>query len=290
MNEGLCVFIEQKLLLKIWGRETQHLHIQEGWRSLSQSVHDFGSDHDFTCLCPDLKGGVDPDDAFSSIPYYKGAAFFWYLQEEVLCNEQRMEYFIKAFAKKFEFKTVSSDEFRIFFQSMYHSESAQVNWIQWFREPGMPVFKPLTDVRFSEEIDATVELVLSAAEEKKGLDEVSNLAKWPSTKKVLLLQILKDRGLKNVAICHELLKQGDFLKTNCEVKTAYLLLALSAKDKEAIDPAKELLTIQGRMKYTRPVYKGLLETWGKSETMKFFKKNKKGYHPICAKMVEKDLS
>ena len=37
-------------------------------------------EHNFTCLVPDLAGGVDPDDAFSKIPYEKGFALLYYLQ------------------------------------------------------------------------------------------------------------------------------------------------------------------------------------------------------------------
>ncbi len=39
-----------------------------------------GADSPFTALVPDLSGGVDPDDAFSSIPYEKGFYFLYYLQ------------------------------------------------------------------------------------------------------------------------------------------------------------------------------------------------------------------
>jgi len=48
--------------------------------TLTASVDHFGCDHKFTALIPDLSGGVDPDDAFSSIPYEKGANFLRFLE------------------------------------------------------------------------------------------------------------------------------------------------------------------------------------------------------------------
>lgn len=39
-----------------------------------------GPDHPYTRLIPDLKGGVDPDDVFSKVPYEKGFWFLYYLQ------------------------------------------------------------------------------------------------------------------------------------------------------------------------------------------------------------------
>ena len=39
----------------------------------------FGSGHPFTAMVPKLKD-VDPDDAFSSIPYEKGFLLLFYLE------------------------------------------------------------------------------------------------------------------------------------------------------------------------------------------------------------------
>jgi leukotriene-A4 hydrolase len=35
-----------------------------------------------TSLMPDLTG-IDPDDSFSTVPYEKGQAFLWYLEDLV---------------------------------------------------------------------------------------------------------------------------------------------------------------------------------------------------------------
>ena len=42
----------------------------------------FGKNHPFTHLVPDLKG-VDPDDAFSSVPYEKGSNLLMYLEQKL---------------------------------------------------------------------------------------------------------------------------------------------------------------------------------------------------------------
>ena len=42
-------------------------------------IQKFGSSNPLTALVPDLKG-IDPDDAFSSVPYEKGFALLYYLQ------------------------------------------------------------------------------------------------------------------------------------------------------------------------------------------------------------------
>ena len=42
----------------------------------------FGKDDQFTELVPNLVG-VDPDDAFSSVPYEKGSSLLMYLEEKL---------------------------------------------------------------------------------------------------------------------------------------------------------------------------------------------------------------
>lgn len=53
-----------------------------GQRSSNLNVSNVlqGPDHPYTRLIPDLKGGVDPDDVFSKVPYEKGFWFLYYLQ------------------------------------------------------------------------------------------------------------------------------------------------------------------------------------------------------------------
>jgi leukotriene-A4 hydrolase len=47
---------------------------------VQESIRDLGPDNNFTALIPDLSTGIDPDDAFSKIPYEKGFYFLYYLQ------------------------------------------------------------------------------------------------------------------------------------------------------------------------------------------------------------------
>ena len=48
-------------------------------KSLKDCVNMFGNGHNFTRLCPDLEN-VDPDDAFSIVPYEKGFHLLRYLE------------------------------------------------------------------------------------------------------------------------------------------------------------------------------------------------------------------
>jgi hypothetical protein len=55
---------------RVEGEAARQFRAIVGWRELEDSVKVFGSSSPLTALCPVLKG-IDPDDAFSSIPYGK---------------------------------------------------------------------------------------------------------------------------------------------------------------------------------------------------------------------------
>lgn len=57
---------------------------------------------------PDLSGDVDPDDAFSSVPYEKGFFFIYYLQS-VVGGPAMFDPFFKKYIESFSYKTVTSE-------------------------------------------------------------------------------------------------------------------------------------------------------------------------------------
>jgi leukotriene-A4 hydrolase len=53
-----------------------------GWKRLEQCVADFASQPQLTALVPDITE-VDPDDAFSSVPYEKGFSLLYTIEQIV---------------------------------------------------------------------------------------------------------------------------------------------------------------------------------------------------------------
>jgi leukotriene-A4 hydrolase len=73
------------------GEPYRHFSAILGWKALADAVENFGPDHNFTKLIPDLKG-KDPDDAFSAVPYEKGFIFLFYLEN--LVGKKKFDQFI----------------------------------------------------------------------------------------------------------------------------------------------------------------------------------------------------
>lgn len=75
---------------------------------------------------------------------------------------------------------------------------------------------------------------------------------------------------------------------NVELVSRYYIVGLKAHDSNVYQPTSDLLGTVGRMKFVRPLYRGLKECDEKL-AQKTFEKYKGFYHPICKAMVEKDV-
>ena len=65
------------------GEPSRHLSAIGQIKALKYTVVEvLGEKNPLTALLVDLDG-VDPDDAFSTVPYIKGSTFLWYLEEIV---------------------------------------------------------------------------------------------------------------------------------------------------------------------------------------------------------------
>jgi len=78
LNEGFTVWAERRMIEALHGPEVALLGWAIGEAALSASVERFGAASPFTRLRTDL-AGLDPDDAFSAIPYEKGSRFLAFL-------------------------------------------------------------------------------------------------------------------------------------------------------------------------------------------------------------------
>ena len=128
-----------------------------GLQHLHDDLAHFGHDNALTALNPKLEG-IDPDDAFSSVPYEKGFNFLVHLSTKV--GAAGWADFVKAYIGRFKFTTLTSADFRSFFDewSAAHGHAdaaATVDWGAWLSTPGPPP----ADNSFSNELGARCVLI-----------------------------------------------------------------------------------------------------------------------------------
>ena len=120
--------------------------------------------------------------------------------------------------------------------------------------------------------------------------EPADLKDWLANQKLVFLEEVERFEPKLSAERCQLLGQTyDLLSSqNVELKSAYYIICLGARDESSYAGVAELLGAIGRMEFVRPLFRGL-NVVDRDLALKTYEKNKNFYHPICRAMVEKDL-
>ena len=260
LNEGWTTYIERRIQAAIHGEPHRSFSSIIGWKALTDSINNYGEDHEFTKLVIDLKG-KDPDDAFSSIPYEKGFIFLYHLEK--LLGKEKFDRFIPHYFTTFKQKSVDSYEFRATLQNFFSSDETaskqlkDLDWDTWFYKPGFPP-KPDFDTSL---VDVCYEL----ADKWEALSKDPNNASFSPSKKdvenlrgnqlVVFLERIQafDQPLRQDVSA----KMGDVYgfssSQNVELIARYFVVGLKANDPGVYEPTAELLGKVGRMKFVRPL-------------------------------------
>jgi len=291
--------LERRIAAHHSSEKLRQLSAQIGYHSLIESVKMFGNDHEYTKLIPSLKD-VDPDDAFSAVPYEKGFLFLYKL-ENIVGGASVMEEYLKAHCNKFKYSSITSQEFKAFFMDYFSSKisAESLNSIDWEKEfytAGLPE-SPQFDDTLTTDCMRCIDLLIAGKSLDDNKDDKNS--NWKTIQKIRLLDMVlervegsnsnKDKEMKSwIKPLNDCFGFGK--STNSEIRLRWYTILLKLGDRDCMDKVISFITSQGRMKYVRPLYRALYKSKkGKELAMKTFTTHRGMYHNICAKMVAKDL-
>ncbi|EHA52461.1 leukotriene A-4 hydrolase [Pyricularia oryzae 70-15] len=290
LNEGWTMYLERRIIAAVRGPAYFDFSALLGWKHLEDAIEEFGADHKFTQLCINHKG-IDPDDAFSTVPYEKGFHMVYYLDR--LVGRKNFDKFIPYYFTKWANKSLDSYEFKDTFLEFFDKPEyadlkdkiAGIDWEGRFYTPGLPP-KPEFDT-------SLVDVCYALADKwKKGdyTPSSKDVDGWTGNQKLVFLGSVQDfEQPLSAEQAKQLGNAYDLIETkNVELKTAYYLIALRAQDSTAYQGVADLLGQVGRMKFVRPLFRALNKV-DRPLALTTFEKNKDFYHPICRAMAEKDL-
>uniref|UniRef100_A0A673NKT4 Leukotriene A-4 hydrolase n=1 Tax=Sinocyclocheilus rhinocerous TaxID=307959 RepID=A0A673NKT4_9TELE len=231
LNEGHTVYIERMIARCMESEQLRQFKGIGGWKELQESVKQFGANNVLTNLVPNLHE-VDTDEAFSLVPYEKGFALLYHL-EELMGGPEVFMGFVKSYIQLFAYGSVTTEEWKNYLFTYFKDKVDilnKVDWNGWMHTPGMP----------------------------------------PSL-------------MPQYVVTEELVK-------NAEVRFRWLRICVKAHWEEAVPLALKMATEQGRMKFTRPLFKEVYNFSKYSdEAVKTFKEHRGALHPVTAMLVVKDL-
>eukprot|EP00127_Corallochytrium_limacisporum_P001688 Clim_evm25s77 gene=Clim_evmTU25s77 len=298
LNEGFTVFIERRICSKLYGFELSELDAYVGWCDMRDDIKRYGEDHRFTALHIEYQD-VDPDDSFSSIPYEKGYNLLRHL-EKVVGGPENFEPWLKQYFSDFEYQSITvadmKEHFLKFFREAGNVDQGKLDaiaWDKWILAVGMPPEQPDISMDLLQEIDRLVSKWLSETDADWLSANANDVSDYNTKQKIVFLEKLIDRAPLDGQRVSRLGDVYGFATTkNAELLFRFLTLAIRSKEFGFAEQAFEMLRTQGRMKFTRPLFRDLFNCGDanvKQQTVDFFKEHKDSYHSICQKMVARDL-
>jgi leukotriene-A4 hydrolase len=295
MNEGFTVWLERKIIAKLHGEKRRDMSTISGDTALQNSLKAFSQTPKGLSLVTDLTL-TDPDDLFSSIPYEKGSQFLYWLEKAIVQDSKlTFEKCIQAWIKKNICGTVTSEQFRTFFENFYADDEQvfarlnQIPWHAWFYDRD-PDGTPVNVISFCDDslIVEAKDLAARWLENKGAGASAKDMEGWEVLSKVVFLNALSGKVDQETLLAIDKMYNFNAV-TNPEIRFLFLRIALEVglNREPYLSNVEKMLKQQGRMKYTRPLYKAL-NACDHDYAVKLFL-SIDSYNPICVKMVRKDL-
>lgn len=278
LNEGFTVWAERRILKALHGEEAAALAWGIGQRELEEALERFRDKPELTRLRTHLQG-VDPDDAFSVVPYEKGARFVVALERAA--GEAEFDRFVKAYMKRFRFQSVTTEQFCGFVESVFPGLLAKVDAPAWLDRPGLPGDAP----RFvSSRLEELTELARDWRKAPPSGDAA--MAEWRPDEILIFLQKLpRELGREDCARLDAALRLTG--RGNHEILTSWLCLAAANGYEPVFERAGLLLRRVGRMKYVRPLYQALGRTpAGRALARAVFAEAAPAYHSLTRRAAQ----
>jgi leukotriene-A4 hydrolase len=282
LNEGFTTWAERRILDALHGEKASALRWAIGQKALEESVARFGADSPLTKLRTDLRG-VDPDDAFSSIPYEKGARFVAVIERQI--GRERFAQFMRKYLQTFRFTSITSEEFIAFLEKELPGISAAVDSEAWLHGTGIPSNAPIFK---SEKLD---ELITAAEVFATGRHpSAQQVRNWDSNELLVFLQHLP-RQLDRESLDWLDQNLGLTRRGNYEVLVEWLTIAAGSDYDPVFDRVREVLLEVGRMKYLRPLY-AALGRHGRTQVLakQIYEHGKASYHSLSRRVIETEIA
>ena len=261
LNEGFTVYAERRILEALHGRDSAELHAAAGLHDLHTALERFAARPELTCLRNDLRG-IDPDEAYSSVPYEKGSLLLRRLEETA--GRPAWDEFLRAYLGAFRFQSITTQEFLDFLEARLPGLASRARALEFIDAPGLPADAPKPRSRRLEQLRAFEVEPENPAELLVVLQALA-----PDSPRVRELDARF--GLAN--------------RRSLELRHTFVLLQLRAGAPEAVDAARRILLASGRMRYLRPLYTELARRHPEA-ARRIYQEARAGYHNIARAAVE----
>uniref|UniRef100_A0A8B9GL16 Leukotriene A4 hydrolase n=1 Tax=Astyanax mexicanus TaxID=7994 RepID=A0A8B9GL16_ASTMX len=292
LNEGHTVYLERMIGRAMEGEQFRQFKAIGGLKELQEAVHQFGANNAATNLVVNLEG-VNPDECFSCVPYEKGFALLYHL-EELMGGPEVFMGFVKSYIQMFAYSSVTTEQWKDYLFTYFKDKVDilnKVDWNGWMHTPGMPPFKPQYDTTLADACNALAQRWTKAKDaDLSGFSEadIKQLSSHQLIEFLALLLLQDPLPTSHVKRMQEVYKFNSI--NNSEIRCRWLRLCVKSEWEDAVPLALKMATEQGRMKFTRPLFRDVYNfAKFRDEAVKVFKEHRNEMHSVTAMLVAKDL-
>ncbi len=281
LNEGFTVYIERRIIEKVYGPERAQMLAATGRQDLEAELARLGAKDQTLWL--DLRGR-DAEAAFTLVPFEKGSLFLLTLEEAF--GRPAFDAFLRGYFDHFAFQSVTTRQFLDYLQANLLNQkpeiAAQIPVEKWVYSPGLPAgaLQPRSK--------AFLTVERQAAQWLQGRVPASELETqgWSTQQWIHFLRYLTP--VPDVDKMAELDQAFGFTKSgNAEILSQWLLKAIRRGYEPAYPRLEEFLESQGGRKYLRPLYQEMMRTpEGRARARAIYAKARPTYHPTARAVVD----
>ena len=277
LNEGFTTYLTNRIMQKVYGDRRYRMEMALGYADLVGELERLPAADEVLAL--DVRGR-DPDEAFSGIPYDKGALFLYELEQQI--GRQAFDDFLLAYFDAFEFQSLTTEDWLAYIEDSLlaeHGETLDVQRIKtWIYAPGLPegARRPTSDA--FERIDAARASWLAGDVAAAEIDTGDwTYHQW---KHFLdgMPESLSDAQLAELDEAFALTETR-----NNEIAFSWLMIAVRNDYAPAEARLEDFLTTIGRNKFLLPLYRALVAADRRDDAQRIFEAAKPGYHPLTVK-------
>ncbi|GLB36698.1 putative leukotriene A4 hydrolase, C-terminal [Lyophyllum shimeji] len=311
LNEGWTTYIERVLQEVLHSPAHRDFSFIIGSKALKNSLKEFESEPKYQRLVIDFDHGEDPDNAFSSIPYEKGANLLLHLERTLGGLDVFLPY-VKDYVDTFIGKNVTTQEWKDHLYAYYEKHGGaekikaldSVDWKAWFYGEGLSLPVEMDyDVTLATQAYALA-AQWDAARSTSDVSQLkftgSDIEGFNSNQIIVFLERLQSYSQLPLAHVRHLGTLYKIASTpNAEIRFRFYELAmLDPKSDSAKAYAPEAVnwiigadgrgTVVGRMKFCRPIFRTVSKA-DRDLAVGVWEGKKEEFHPVARRLIEKDL-
>ncbi|KAL1952401.1 hypothetical protein VTO73DRAFT_1550 [Trametes versicolor] len=311
LNEGWTTYIERVLLQLLHTPADRGFSFLIGSKSLQDALKQYEKKPKYQRLVIDFDVGEDPDDAYSTVPYEKGANFLLHLERMLGGLDEFLPY-IHDYVSTYMGKSITTEDWKAHLYAYWEKHGGEekikalnsVKWDEWLYGEGLKLpVEMIYDTALAREAFALAERWDASRKEvdvsKLNFTE-ADISTFNANQSIVFLERLQSyAALPHTHIQHLGTLYGFLGTPNAELRWRFYEVALldpaSPAAQQFAAPAAQWIVgtdgtgiVRGRMKFCRPLFRAVARA-DKKLAVEVFTEHRLAFHPIAQRLIEKDL-